>query len=404
MRIALIYDRLYPQNIGGLERYYDGLARGLAAFHSVSYITRSVEGEHPADVPPRPYRVVTVAPTSPYYSSGGSRRIWPTLRFGVGVFVHLLRHASSYDVVQSASFPFFSVIAARLAFSLHRRRPKLVVDWLEVWPRDYWIAYAGRLSGRIGYAIQQLCMRAPDQGLTYSALHQSRLGAHRKPVLRLTGLATDAPARPTGAPKQQGSNPNVVFAGRHIPDKQPVLIPEVIYQARRSNDAIRCTIIGDGPERTAVARAIEERNLRSVVQLPGFVSDAELNQALQSAACLLLPSLREGYGLIVIEAAAYGTPCVTIDSPDNAAKELIVAGVNGFVVGQWTPGGIAEAVLRVVRDGAALRESTQQWYRDHWHELSVESSVGQIEELYERLLTGAAEPAQAQGFSAGSGP
>jgi glycosyltransferase involved in cell wall biosynthesis len=380
MKIALIYDRLYPQNIGGLERYYDALARGLAASNSVSYITRSVDTEDPVGF--RPYRVVTVAPNSPYYSSRGNRRIWPTVRFGLGVFVHLLRHRD-YDVVQSASFPFFSVIAARLAFALRRRdRPKLIVDWLEVWPRDYWISYAGGFFGRVGYAIQQLCMRAPDHGVTYSSLHEARLGAHRAPILRLTGLATEMPEAPP-ATAAGDSVPNVVFAGRHIPEKQASLIPEVIQEARRLNGAIRGTIIGDGPERSDVAKAIAERDLEGAVQLPGFVSDDELNRALQSASCLLLPSLREGYGLIVIEAAAYGTPCVTIDAPDNAAKELIVNGVNGFVVDDWSPTNLAEAVVEVVRRGPKLRESALGWHRDHWQELSVQSSVERLEQIYE---------------------
>ena len=381
MKIALIYDRLYPQNIGGLERYYDALARGLAASNSVSYITREVETEDPPGF--RPYGVVKVAPNSPFYSARGNRRIWPTVRFGFGVFVHLLRHGRDYDVVQSASFPFFSVIAARLAFALRRRhRPKLVVDWLEVWPREYWISYTGAIFGRVGYAIQQLCMRFPDQGVTYSAMHEARLGAHRAPVLRLTGLATEMPEA-SPAPAARDSAPTVVFAGRHIPEKQASLIPEAIEEARHSNDAIEGMIIGDGPEREAIAETIAARGLESVVRLPGFLLDDELNQALRNAACLLLPSLREGYGLIVIEAAAYGTPCVTIDAPDNAAKELVVDGVNGFVVEDWTPANLAEAVVEVVGRGPELRESTLAWHRDHWHELSVQSSVERLEQVYE---------------------
>jgi glycosyltransferase involved in cell wall biosynthesis len=383
LRIALVYDRLYPQNIGGLERYYDALARGLAGSNSVSYITREVEEEDPPGF--RPYRVIPVAPNSPFYSARGNRRIWPTLRFGFGVFVHLLRHGRDYDVVQSASFPFFSVIAARLAFALRRRhRPKLIVDWLEVWPPEYWTAYTGAVFGRIGYAIQQACMRAPDQGVTYSAMHEARLGAHRAPILRLTGLAVEMPEADDSSPAPDAA-PNVVFAGRHIPEKQASLIPAVIEEARRLDGSIEATIIGDGPERAEIAETIAERGLESAVRLPGFVSDEELNQALQSASCLLLPSLREGYGLIVIEAAAYGTPCVTIDAPDNAAKELIASGVNGFVVADWTPKNLAAAVAEVVARGPQLRESTLGWYRDRWHELSVQSSVERLEEAYESL-------------------
>jgi glycosyltransferase involved in cell wall biosynthesis len=382
MRIALVYDRLYPQHIGGLERYYDALARGFASSNTVSYITQEVDADGPP-ISRRPYRVVTVAPDSPFYSASGNRRIWPTVRFGLGVFVHLLRHGGEYDVVQSASFPFFSVIAARLAFTFRRRRnrPKLVVDWLEVWPREYWISYTGGFFGRVGYAIQQLCMRLPDQGVTYSAMHEERLGAHRAPILRLTGLATEMPAAPDTSAAQV-REPNVVFAGRHIPEKQASLIPAVIEEARRSNSAIRATIIGDGPERDQIAKYVAAQNLEDAVQLPGFLTDDELNQALQNAACLLLPSLREGYGLIVIEAAAYGTPCITIDAPDNAAKELIEEGVNGYVVDDWTSANLAKAVTEAVDAGQDLRTSTLTWYRDHWHELNVESSVERLEEVY----------------------
>lgn len=384
MRIALIYDRLYPQNIGGLERYYDALARGLAASNSVSYITQGVDPDG-APVGDRPYRVVTVAPNSPYYSARGNRRIWPTVRFGFGVFVHLLRRGHEYDVVQSASFPFFSVLAARLAFAFRRRnRPKLVVDWLEVWPLEYWISYTGSVFGRVGYAIQQLCMRAPDQGVTYSAMHEARLGAHRAPVLRLTGLAAELPAAGEAA-APRSPIPDVVFAGRHIPEKQASSIPAVIEEARKANGSIQATIIGDGPERADIARTIAARGLEDVVRLPGFVSDDELNQALKSAACLLLPSLREGYGLIVIEAAAHGTPCITIGAPDNAAQELVMNGVNGYVVDDWTAANVAEAVVEVVGRGQELRDSTLAWYREKSEELSVQSSVDRLEQVYESL-------------------
>ena len=49
------------------------------------------------------------------------------------------------------------------------------------------------------------------------------------------------------------------------------------------------------------------------------------------ATCLLLPSTREGYGMVVIEAAAKGVPSVLVAAPDNASTEHITDGVNGFV-------------------------------------------------------------------------
>ena len=65
---------------------------------------------------------------------------------------------------------------------------------------------------------------------------------------------------------------------------------------------------------------------------------------------MVLPSRREGYGLVVVEACAAGTPCVVVADPDNAAIELIEEGVNGFVAPSASPEDLAAAITRV-RDG-----------------------------------------------------
>ena len=62
--------------------------------------------------------------------------------------------------------------------------------------------------------------------------------------------------------------------------------------------------------------------------------------------CLLLTSSREGYGLVVVEAASHGTPSVVVAGPDNAATELIVEGVNGTIAPEPQAAAVAEAIVR----------------------------------------------------------
>ena len=62
------------------------------------------------------------------------------------------------------------------------------------------------------------------------------------------------------------------------------------------------------------------------------------------AMCMVLPSRREGYGLVVIEAAARGTPSVVVEGPDNAAVELIEEGVNGVVAASASAEDLAAAI------------------------------------------------------------
>ncbi|MGI8558714.1 MAG: glycosyltransferase family 4 protein [Solirubrobacteraceae bacterium] len=132
MRICLIYDCLFPWTVGGAERWYRNLAERLAAEgHTVDYLTlrqwqKGAEPKIPG------VRVIAVGPQLALYSArSGRRRIGPPLRFGSGVLLHLLRHGRNYDAVHTASFPYFSLLAAAAAHPLHRST--LIFDWVEYW-------------------------------------------------------------------------------------------------------------------------------------------------------------------------------------------------------------------------------------------------------------------------------
>jgi glycosyltransferase involved in cell wall biosynthesis len=93
-------------------------------------------------------------------------------------------------------------------------------------------------------------------------------------------------------------------------------------------------------------------------------------------------SEREGYGLIVVEAAARGTPSVVAAGPENAAAELVVDGVNGTVAPEATPDSIGRAIVQVVQSGTALRESTLRWFIENAEDLRIERSVELVTRSY----------------------
>src|ERR1044072_9409040 len=135
MRICLVYDCLFPHTVGGAER----------------------------------------------------RRVLPPVVFGAGVLWHLLRHGRRYDVIHTASFPYFSLLAAGLLRRFARYR--LVVDWHEFWSKPYWREYLGPLGGRIGWSVQRLCLRIQQQAFCFSRLYERRLRQEgvRGPVVVLEG-------------------------------------------------------------------------------------------------------------------------------------------------------------------------------------------------------------------------
>ena len=134
-------------------------------------------------------------------------------------------------------------------------------------------------------------------------------------------------------------------------------------------------------------RQIDRAGLEGVVEAPGFVEQARVEQTLRTALCLVLPSVREGYGLVVVEAAARGTPSVVVSAPDNAAVELVEDGVNGFVAPSASPEELAEAIVRAHRAGQPLREATASWFSRNADTLSLESSLRIVLDRYDGRRT-----------------
>jgi glycosyltransferase involved in cell wall biosynthesis len=107
-----------------------------------------------------------------------------------------------------------------------------------------------------------------------------------------------------------------------------------------------------------------------------------VEQALARALCMVLPSHREGYGLVVVEAAALGTPSVVVAAPDNAATDLVSEGENGYVAASAEPADLAAAIERVHAEGHPLRERTAAWFAANAERLSLGSSLRRVLDSY----------------------
>ena len=376
MRVCLVYDHLYPATVGGGERWMHDLAVALAsAGHDVTYLTM----RHWVDAPPEidGVEVVALVPAGTVYAEG-RRSLGPPARFGLAVARYLLRHGHRFDVVHTAAFPFFPMLAAGLA--RRRFRYRLIADWYEVWSRAYWQHYAGRLVGTVGWLVQRRCVHLRHRAFCISRLTERRLleegfvGEHTV----LPGLYA-GPVRPSAG---RVVDPVVVYAGRHVSEKRVPLLVEGFAVARRAVPVLRLALYGDGPNRQRAEQEAVRLDVADAVEFLGRRPQEEVENAFARAACVASASEREGYGLIVVEAAARGTPSVVVAGRENASTELVVNGVNGAVAPEATPESIARALVQVVEAGPALRESTLRWFVENGDDLRIERSVELVTRSY----------------------
>jgi glycosyltransferase involved in cell wall biosynthesis len=383
VRICLVYDHLFPHTIGGTERWMRDLALRLAEHHEVTFLTmRHWPGGESAGLP----GVAVLGLVGPGRIYGDDRRtLGPPLRFGLAVGRHLARHGRDYDVVHTAAFPYFPLLAA--GFMRRRGRYRIVVDWHEVWTREYWRRYAGFVRGTVGWLVQRACVRIPQRAFCVSQLHAGRLVREGYP-----GEPTLLPGEYAGpvefSPANEVDNSLVVYAGRHVKEKRVGALVRAFARARQSRPALRLELYGDGPERAAVDALVRELDLAQEVRVLGHRPEEEVSAALARAACLANASEREGYGLIVVEAAARGTPSVVVAGPENAATELVADGVNGAIAASAGPADLAHAILRVLDGGTALRASTAGWFEQNAPRLTLDSSLKLVVEEYDRAANG----------------
>ncbi|MHA1394981.1 MAG: glycosyltransferase, partial [Promethearchaeota archaeon] len=124
---------------------------------------------------------------------------------------------------------------------------------------------------------------------------------------------------------------------------------------KEKNPEIKSLIIGDGPEKKRLEVLAQKLNLEKNLKFLGFLENHDDVYALmKSSKVFVLPSTREGFGMVVTEANACGIPVITVDHKGNAARDLIEEGKNGFVC-QLNEEEIAKRIIRILINSSGLK-------------------------------------------------
>ena len=248
MRIAFVYDAIYPWVSGGAERRNHELARRLAVRHDVHLIGWQW-WDGPATIERDGVVLHGVGRPPQLYGSDGKRTVREALAFSARVLPILLRNR--WDVVDCSATPYLPVYPTWLATRLTGTR--LVVTWHEFWG-EHWTDYLPDrpLVARLARALESAARRLGDRLVAVSAFTARTMAMADAPRLSVVPNGVDVGAIAATAPVEDGAD--LLYLGRLIDEKRVELVLEAIALAVADAPELRCDIVGDGPRRSALER------------------------------------------------------------------------------------------------------------------------------------------------------
>jgi glycosyltransferase involved in cell wall biosynthesis len=332
-------DSAHPRS-GGAELYCEEVARQLhAEGHRVTFVTARAKGCRRSE--PTDYgRVVRL---------GGDFTTY------VLVLVWLVLHRSDIDgVIDSANgIPYFAPLA------LKRRTPvALLIHHVHQDQFALYLPAPAALVGRLlekwvsrwVYGPRPVCVVSPS----VRAEVRRRL-AFKGPIV----IAPNGASIVDGHSRTRPARPTILTVGRLMAHKRLHLLVEAVPALLREWPDLDVHIVGDGEERRALADHVRALGLEGTVRLHGRLPAGERDRLMRSAWLTVNPSVGEGWGLSVIEAAAEGTPAVAFRVP--GLRDSVRHGITGWLVdhdADLAPG-IAEA-LRAVSDEAVAQQFAER--------------------------------------------
>ncbi|WP_110181553.1 glycosyltransferase family 4 protein [Nocardioides solisilvae] len=328
MRVAFLSwrDTLHPDG-GGAEVYLERVAQELVSRgHRVTIRCAA----HPG----APAREVRHGVR--FSRAGGRLTVYPR------GLLWLLGPGRRYDTVVDV------VNGLPFAAPLVRRRG--LVALVHHVHREQWhIIYPG-WPGRVGWFVEsrvvpRLYRRVPF--LTVSEASRRDLVALGLPATAVSVARNGLDPSPVSAPEAPA--PTLVVCARLVPHKRLEEAFEVLARLRAGMPALRLDVVGDGWWRAELEREVLDRGLAEAVVFHGHVDAAERDRLLARAWVHLLPSVKEGWGLSIMEAAGLGTPSVAYRSA-GGVTEAIVDGETGMLADDLD--GLCDATRRLILDAA----------------------------------------------------
>ncbi len=362
LRVVLLNwrDTQHPEG-GGSERYVEQVAEGLALRgHDVRVLCAAHDRSPPDEV----------RAGVRYRRRGGRLSVYPRAA------LHLLARRADVVVDVQNGLPFFSRLVARC--------PVLVL--VHHVHREQWPVVFGPLAARLGWWVESRVAPRLYRGCRYVTVSQ----ATRRELISLGVRGSDvvvvhnATEPPLAVAAARADRPTLCVVSRLVPHKRVDHALAVLHRLRHRWPDLRLLVVGHGWAADDLRTRVAELDLGDRVELLGWVDERTKHQVLASSWVHLCPSLKEGWGRAVMEAATHGVPTVAYAAA-GGVTETVLAGSTGLLADDLD--GFTDRVERLLAD-RDLRERMGAAARAHAASFTWDDAVGAFAELVERAGQG----------------
>jgi len=382
VRIAMVTSYFYPFPSGSANRFCE-VARRLSRKHEVHVYTThcSIQGREKYLDGVQVHRYGRIEPSQ----SLEKGVMMPNLRFSLDTLKRMRCDMAGrrFDIVDcnitSKFLPLTSFLACRFS------RVPLIQTWHEVWytqnfrRHNPFLAPSAIMAEYTMPKLADFCVAVSNT--TRERLLRLLRVPSRKVIVIPNGVDL-ADFRGVSARKRRR---RIVYVGRLESHKQVSLLVRAFKEVRSTLSDSELFIAGDGSQRRHLMKLTSDLDLTDVHFL-GVIPRLDLIRMIKSSATLVLPSLLEGHGIVLLEAMAAGTPPIAVLSPGSAVKDIVTHESNGLLA-QPTVKEMERAIFTLLTNKSLysrLRQNGLKFVEGYdWDKVAARTL-----ELYEHVAAG----------------
>jgi len=379
MKIVMITE-YFPQSKdceirGGVEARCFYVARELAKKHEITVIS-ALEPDAPRQQVFDGIRIIRCGKPKEYRQTGGIKERLSFMKEAYKLGIKL-----DADLVEGTNF-----ISYLPAYYIARKKnlPRIAL-YNDVWVGK-WTDNIGLIPGVMGEILERFilsrnwsCLIANSRFTLKNLLNYGL----EKERLKLIYMGVDArKCRSITVPTEK--RPTISCVSRLVEYKKVPVLIRAVSSIKNHLEDIQCNIIGIGPELKKLEGLVQELDLEGNVNFLGFMKrHDDVLRIIKKSGIFCLPSIVEGFGIVVIEAMACSTPYVCSNIPP--LKEITHNGMGGLLFERENPHDLAKKILLLLEDDELYRkcihEGLKLAQRYDWTNIAKKTEI-----LYENAV------------------